>query len=168
MVRQQGRCGQTGLSGLLQATGMPRASISHVNISSTRLTSFEFRIFRRSWPSKPPRGRRAWIAGRIQPNSGSTAKMSPEINCAGLATPGTGWTSPRPRGRRAWSAGRIRPVSGTKAKIRLELKFARIATTRTTTRRRRRRAQMRSESSRRRFPRNFHFFDLREYRHNPS
>ena len=35
MVRQQGRCGQTGLPGLLQATGMPRASIPHVNISST-------------------------------------------------------------------------------------------------------------------------------------
>jgi len=35
VVRQQGRCGQTGLPGLLQATGMPRASIPHVNISST-------------------------------------------------------------------------------------------------------------------------------------
>jgi hypothetical protein len=33
VVRQQGRCGQTGLQYVLQATGMSRASIPRVNIS---------------------------------------------------------------------------------------------------------------------------------------
>ena len=33
MVRQQGRCGQTGLKGLLQTTGASRASTPRVRIS---------------------------------------------------------------------------------------------------------------------------------------
>ena len=35
LARQQGRCGQTGMLSLLPTTGMSRASIPHVNISST-------------------------------------------------------------------------------------------------------------------------------------
>ena len=35
MVRQQGRCRQTGLPGLLQTTGTSRASIQGFNISSS-------------------------------------------------------------------------------------------------------------------------------------
>jgi hypothetical protein len=35
VVRQQGRCGQTGLRRLLQPTGMSSASTPRVNISSS-------------------------------------------------------------------------------------------------------------------------------------